>query len=257
MAAPHETPCESLRAYYLAHSWIYDATRWSFLFGRGRLLREVGRRLSPARILEIGCGTGVNLHRLGRLFPRARLTGMDASAAMLGVARRRLRSFGDRVELKEGYYDSAGGLDAPPDLVCLSYCLSMMNPGVGDVIAAVSADLAPRGNIAVVDFLGSGHRWFRRWMAANHVRMEGHLPPLLEARFHGDWTEAGTAYGGLWRYFLFIGRLRTPGSPTLARPQTNPSSPPSATRTQQPSRRFGIGLRNVFQCPYRPLRGLR
>ena len=219
MDAIQKTPRKALQAYYSVHSRIYDATRWSFLFGRGRLLGEVGLRLFPTRILEIGCGTGVNLLRLGRLFPHARLTGIDASAAMLGVARRRLRSMGDRVEFKEGYYDSPGGLDAPPDLVCLSYSLSMMNPGVEEVIAAVSADLAPRGSIAVVDFLGSGHPWFRRWMRANHVRMEEHLLPLLETRFHGDLIDVSTAYGGLWRYFLFMGRPRAPRNSTFARPR--------------------------------------
>ncbi len=202
------TPRDALQQYYSFHSRIYDATRWSFLFGRGRLLGEVERRFCPTRILEIGCGTGVNLARLGRWFPRARLTGIDTSAAMLAVAERRLRSFGNRVVLHESYYGASLGLNPAPDLICISYCLSMINPGVEEVIAAVAADLAPGGSLAVVDFHGSRHRWFRQWMQISHVRMEHHLLPALSSRFYADLTRIGTAYAGLWQYFLFLGRLR-------------------------------------------------
>ncbi|MCC7374045.1 MAG: class I SAM-dependent methyltransferase [Verrucomicrobiales bacterium] len=202
------TPSEILRRYYSLHSRIYDATRWSFLFGREHLLREWSGRISPARIVEIGCGTGVNLSRMGRLFPDARLVGIDTSAEMLAVARRRLRSLGNRVEWHERYYHSPGGLNPAPDLVCFSYCLSMINPGVEAVVAAVEADLAPGGYVAVVDFHGSRHRWFRHWMKMNHVRMEEHLLPLLQERFSCDQCRVDPAYGGLWNYFQFVGRAR-------------------------------------------------
>jgi len=207
------TRSETLQQYYSLHSRIYDATRWSFLFGRGRLLREVALRFSPARILEIGCGTGVNLLRLGGLFPRAQLTGIDTSAAMLGIARRKLRAFGDRVELREGYYSAPLGVSPAPELVCFSYCLSMIHPGLDEAIAAATADLAPGGSIAVVDFHGSRHRWFRAWMQANHVRMEEHLLPVLRSRFDADLASVGTAYGGLWQYFYFLGRLSKDTTP--------------------------------------------
>lgn len=202
------TSRETLQRYYSLHSRIYDATRWSFLFGRGHLLRELGRRFCPVRILEVGCGTGVNLFRLGRMFPKARLTGIDTSASMLRVARRKLGCLGDRVELLEGYYDAASGIRPAPDLICFSYCLSMINPGVEKVVAAAAADLAPGGSLAVVDFHGSRHRWFRRWMQANHVRMDEHLLPVLKAGFYADMASVRTAYGGLWQYLLFLGRLR-------------------------------------------------
>lgn len=205
------TPSQTLQRYYSVHSRIYDATRWSFLFGRERLLSEVACRLCPTRILEIGCGTGVNLLRFGRLFPRAQLTGIDTSAAMLDVAQRRLRPFGNRVELHEGYYGPSVTLRPAPDLVCFSYCLSMINPGVEEALAAVGADLAPGGSLAVVDFHGTPNPWFRSWMKTNHVRMEEHLLPLLHSRFQADLTDVGSAYGGLWRYFLFLGRPRPLG----------------------------------------------
>lgn len=62
------------------------------------LQREVAARLlerldlttiSPARILDLGCGTGANLPILRRRYPKARLFGADLALNMLMAARRR------------------------------------------------------------------------------------------------------------------------------------------------------------------------
>ena len=37
----HESRPHPLERYYRLHSWIYDATRWSFLFGRNELMQTV------------------------------------------------------------------------------------------------------------------------------------------------------------------------------------------------------------------------
>lgn len=217
-------PPEKLLRYYGMHSGIYDATRWSFLFGRQRLLRELGLSDPPERILEVGCGTGVNLLTLGRLFPQAQLLGMDASGRMLERARRRLGPLSSRVTLREAYYHSPLRLQPAPDLICFSYCLSMVNPGWDRVIEAAAADLAPHGAIAVVDFHASSHPWFRRWMAWNHVRLEGHLLPALAAHFATTSLKVESAYAGLWRYFLFVGRARSRPEPGHVLPVSHRTS---------------------------------
>ena len=43
-------------------------------------------------------------------------------------------------------------------------------------------------------------------MGVNHVRMNGQLQPLLAARFEPCTDRLQTAYGGVWRYLLFVGR---------------------------------------------------
>ena len=198
-------PDRALQRYYRFHARIYDATRWSFLFGRTDLIERLASRHAPANILEIGCGTGSNLVRMARRFPQARLTGLDLSADMLTRARRRLTPYGDRITLLHQPY--AGLPDHRPgfDLIVLSYCLSMINPGWEAVIANIRQDLAADGLIAVVDFHDSDQAAFRRWMGVNHVRMTGQLLPELHARFRPLDTTVQRAYGGLWRYFRFIG----------------------------------------------------
>jgi S-adenosylmethionine-diacylgycerolhomoserine-N-methlytransferase len=196
---------QALARYYRFHARIYDATRWSFLFGRAGLMERVAALREPAAILEIGCGTGRNLAQLARRFPNARLTGLDLSADMLTRARRTLEPFGERITLLQQAY--AQPLDAAPrfDLIALSYCLSMINPGYDQVIASARQDLLPNGLIAVVDFHDSDWPAFRRWMGANHVRMDAHLLPELRAKFQPLDSAVSRAYGGIWRYFHFIG----------------------------------------------------
>jgi S-adenosylmethionine-diacylgycerolhomoserine-N-methlytransferase len=203
--APGHSPLES---YYRLHSRIYDATRWSFLFGRTAILQEAARVARPKRILEVGCGTGKNLVNLCRLFPEATVIGVDLSETMLAVARRKTAALGPRVRLLHGAYGPAFQDDRPCDLILFSYALSMFNPGFAEAIATAQRDLAPGGCIAVVDFHDTRLPLFERWMGVNHVRMNGQLQPLLAAQFQAFTDRVQTAYGGVWRYLLFVGRKR-------------------------------------------------
>jgi S-adenosylmethionine-diacylgycerolhomoserine-N-methlytransferase len=196
----------SIEGYYRWHARIYDATRWSFLFGRTAILREVAGLATPGRILEVGCGTGKNLETLCRIFPQAEVTGIDLSETMLDVARRKAAPFGSRIQLLQGAYGSAQTGSQTYDLVLFSYALSMFNPGFVEAIASAHRDLAPGGNVAVVDFHDTRLPLFERWMGVNHVRMNGQLRPLLQTQFEVRVDRLQAAYGGVWRYLVFVGR---------------------------------------------------
>jgi S-adenosylmethionine-diacylgycerolhomoserine-N-methlytransferase len=191
--------------YYRFHARIYDLTRWTFLRGRADLVRRAAAGRRPRAILEVGCGTGKNLLQLGRLFPEARLTGLDLSPHMLARARAKLKGLGARLSLVEAPYDRPVAPGAF-DLVVFSYALSMFNPGWEAALHAARRDLAPEGAIAVVDFHASPWPRFRRWMGFNHVRLDAHLLPALRRLFPRGEFSAPPAFGGLWSYFLFIGR---------------------------------------------------
>lgn len=207
----------AIEGYYRLHAKIYDLTRWTFLFGRTDLIDLARARLSvtpPARILEVGCGTGVNLAALGRAFPNARLFGVDLSGAMLDKAASRLEALGmDRraTLLRQAY--AAPIEPGTFDLAICSYSLTMFNPGWDTALDAIRQDLRPGGKLGLVDFHASRHRWFRNWMAVNHVRMEGHLRPALEVRFEPEVEVIRPAYaslwpGGIWDTLLFFGGAR-------------------------------------------------
>ena len=196
-----------LSAYYRWHAHLYDLTRWAFLFGRKRLVRQVARHTTPKRILEIGCGTGSNLALLAHCFPNAELVGMDLSSDMLAKARQKLSAHSHRITLLHQAYLRPSAPDARFDLVVISYCLTMVNPGYRELLAVAQQDLTHDGHIAIVDFHQSPSSAFRRWMGVNHVRMEGQvLQALTDTGYVPLRSEIRPAYGGLWSYLLYIGR---------------------------------------------------
>ena len=72
---------------------LYDLTRKYYLPGRDRLI--AGLAPPPGgRVLEVGCGTARNLIRAARLWPQARLHGLDVSHEMLRTARGRVERAG-------------------------------------------------------------------------------------------------------------------------------------------------------------------
>lgn len=66
--------------------------------------------------------------------------------------------------------------------------------------------LEPHGILAAVDFHESALRLFKGHMAYHHVRMDAHLLAVLAASCQPRIRHVQAAYGGLWKYFLFIGR---------------------------------------------------
>uniref|UniRef100_I2Q5J6 Methylase involved in ubiquinone/menaquinone biosynthesis n=1 Tax=Desulfovibrio sp. U5L TaxID=596152 RepID=I2Q5J6_9BACT len=207
-AAPTPHPLER---YYRLHARIYDATRWSFLFGRDRLLSQAASALQAApartslRIAEIGCGTGRNLAALARLLPEAALTGIDLCQPML---RRATAKASPRTRLVCAAYGPDSLPPAAADCIVFSYALTMFNPGWAAALEAAARHLAPGGLLAVADFHTTRAGWFRSWMGVNHVRLDGHLLPALAARFDTVRQEVRPAYGGLWQYFCYLGRVR-------------------------------------------------
>ena len=196
-----------MRDYYRLHAAIYDATRWSFLFGRRLLLRQLPVRNDASQtLLEIGCGTGFNLRFLAERYPALRLAGVDVSKDMLSQAAKALAPFPGRVLLVEQAYgaDPVPGVQAP-DFILFSYALTMFNPGWEEAIRRAQGDLPPGGRIAVVDFHDTPFRAFRWWMGKNHVRKDGHLLPFLQSAFRTEFFEIRPAWLGLWQYFTYIG----------------------------------------------------
>lgn len=159
---------------YRGQRHFYDFTRKYYLFGRDKLIDRLA--LAPGEsVLEIACGTGRNLAKIGRQWPGAKLFGLDISHEMLKSARDTLGSDAVLAHGDATAFDAQGALGrAQFDRVVLSYCLSMI-PNWRGAIEQGIAVLGPRGSLYIVDFgdmrglaspLSAG---LRGWLTRFHV----------------------------------------------------------------------------------------
>lgn len=154
---------------YRGQRHIYDLTRKYYLFGRDRVIDDLAVE-DGGTILEIGCGTGRNLIRAARRWPKAQLFGIDISEVMLATAHRHVAAAGlaGRITLAQG---DAAAFDpqalfarARFDRVVFSYTLSMI-PSWREALAQGMAATLPTGRLDVVDF-GAQSGWPSVWRTA-------------------------------------------------------------------------------------------
>lgn len=177
---------------YRGQRHIYDFTRKYYLFGRDTLIAGLAAKPGMS-VLEVACGTGRNLAKIGKVWPGVRLYGFDISSEMLKSARAAL---GDGARLGQGdacSFDAANLLGcAQFDRIVLSYSLSMIPDWQGALDHAASL-LAPHGELHIVDFgdlsgmprpVAAG---LRAWLGRFHVAPRTSMPEetQLVAAKHG------------------------------------------------------------------------
>lgn len=159
---------------YRSQRHIYDATRKFFLFGRDRLIDRLCPRPGDS-VLEIACGTGRNLQKIGRRWPGTALHGFDISAEMLKTAHVAL---GRRAMLAQG---DATRFDPLPafgrrvfDRVVISFAVSMI-PEWQSALDQGLRLVASGGSLHLVDFGDCAglpaplRAALRAWLAHFHV----------------------------------------------------------------------------------------
>lgn len=127
-------------------------------------LRVIGVRLVPPRVgmrvLDIGCGTGVQLEHYQRA--GCRISGIDQSPAMLARARERLSGDAD---LRLGSAESLPYADGQFDLVVASLVLHELTPDTRDVVLGeVRRVLAADGRILITDFHPGRRTFPKGWL---------------------------------------------------------------------------------------------
>ena len=136
---------------YAPFARIYDvATAWALAGVRRRVARRLAE-LEPARVLDVGCGTGMQFLHLDRTDGVPALLGVDASAAMLARTRKHrvpgvlyARADATRLPLPGGSFDAvlmALALHENP----AHTCDAMLNEAL--------RVLAPHGLLLVTDYL--------------------------------------------------------------------------------------------------------
>jgi S-adenosylmethionine-diacylgycerolhomoserine-N-methlytransferase len=207
---------ERLQAFYAPQADRYDAFRARLLHGRQELIERLD--LQPgSRVVELGCGTGSSLARIGERAARfASFDMVDLCPALLQVARERAAGY-EHIRVIEADA-TTWQPEQPVDCVFMSYALTMI-PDWSRVITNAQAMLAPGGRIGVVDFHlpadGSrlGNALWRQWFGHDGVHLSAdHLPMLKRLFAECSCTERRAAVpylpGFRAPYYLFVGERR-------------------------------------------------
>jgi SAM-dependent methyltransferase len=134
----------------------FNRARFVNLLGREWLpaIRVVHERLSsepPARVADLGCGTGWSSIAMARAYPKIQVDGFDLDEAAIGQAGKNASSagVGDRVRFRTADAAALGGTDRF-DLVTIFEALHDMARPV-DALRMARALLSPGGSVVVAD----------------------------------------------------------------------------------------------------------
>jgi ubiquinone/menaquinone biosynthesis C-methylase UbiE len=167
--------------FYRWNAPIYDLTRRPILRGRREAVEAMG--LSPGMsVLEVGCGTGINLPWLqAGVGAAGRVVGVDYSAAMLTRARRRATA--NTVLLQADA--SLLALHERFDAALLAYSLTII-PNWEAALERCCRHLRPGGRVVVLDFgrcdddAPLWRKLWRRHLARCHVDCQRDLLGALQ-----------------------------------------------------------------------------
>lgn len=178
---------------------LYDALAGHlYVTGIRRLLPRVRVAPMPA-ILDVGCGTGVNLLEAARWFaPAHMLCGIDISPGMVEVARSKAAALGVPAEIRVGDAERLPYPDCQFDLVLCNSVLHWFKDRPA-AVREMSRVLRPGGQVLIICAAAAGFReWFAFTRALRQLAglpddptLDPHLPTVGEVG--GLMHEAGLA----------------------------------------------------------------
>lgn len=175
---------------YRHQRYFYDFTRKYYLLGRDKLISEMDVR-EGENILEIGCGTGRNLTILAKKYPNTNFYGLDASAAMLETAQKKVDANNFKnVNLENALaddfsYNATFNLEKPFDTIFFSYSITMI-PTWKESIQNALENMESGRSFYIVDFYDQRDlpKWFQKilqkWLEQFHVIYPQELIPYLK-----------------------------------------------------------------------------
>lgn len=168
---------------------------------RSALIEQV-RPVPDDVILDVGCGTGSLLVRIGRTTPAARLIGIDPDPAVLARARKRFAREGLSVELHRGFARQAAELmDERRATKVVSSLVFHQIPMIEKeaALAAMYDVLGSRGELHIADYGLQRTRLMRVLFSSVIQNLDGRantepnargvLPELMRAAGFRDVTE--------------------------------------------------------------------
>jgi S-adenosylmethionine-diacylgycerolhomoserine-N-methlytransferase len=207
---------EKMDKMYRHQRYFYDFTRKYYLLGRDKLISEMNVQ-EGENILEVGCGTGRNLAILAEQYPKTNFFGLDASAAMLETAQKKVVAKNlENVQLQTALaddfaFDKTFGLENPFDSIYFSYSISMI-PTWQESIQNALANLKSGRSFYIVDFYDQRDlpKWFQKilqsWLKQFHVKYPRELIPYLKELEQKNFGKLNVK--SIYRSYSFIAQFR-------------------------------------------------
>jgi SAM-dependent methyltransferase len=171
--------------------WVREAERFdSMLAPFGRRLLEAAALQSGERVLDVGCGNGaVSLEAARAVGSSGGVTGLDLSAPMLEVARRRVKEHGVDVSFVQGDAQAAA-FDQPFDVVLSRFGVMFFEEPEA-AFANLARAVRPDGRLCFVCWQ---EMFANEWIAVPAMAMVDHvgIPELPESGAPGPFSLADT-----------------------------------------------------------------
>jgi SAM-dependent methyltransferase len=168
---------DELRRTFGQDAELYDQARPRYAAAVFDDLARLAGLGPGARVLEIGCGTGIATLPLAQR--GYHITAVELSTDLATVARRKLLPFGDQVHIEVDTFESWPLPREPFDAVISAQALHWVEPAIRLVKSA--AALEPEGCLAVFGHLhvGGGDRQFFAEVQDCYERLMPGTPPGL------------------------------------------------------------------------------
>ena len=167
---------ESVRAAYRRWAGVYDLVFGGVsAFGRRRAVEAVNA-LPGVHVLEVGVGTGL---ALPHYTPAKRITGIDLSAEMLALARRRVAQDGlANVEALLEVDAESTGFEAGSFDIAVAMFVASVVPNPRLLLQEMRRVVRPGGHLLFVNHFAAerGPRWWAEWALAPASRKLGWHP---------------------------------------------------------------------------------
>lgn len=191
----HHEPDLETRGRTIRWASFYDPFVKLLSLGKDQKMRQSTVELAQIKpgesILDVGCGTGqLTRAAKGKAGATAEVVGVDASAEMIAVARRKAQEEGCDIDFQPGLIEKLPFPDDTFDIVLSSLMVHHLPDDLKERgFTEVYRVLKPGGRLFVVDFEPPSHPLLRGFMSVLlgegmiHVNVRQYSPIMVEAGF--------------------------------------------------------------------------